>query len=311
MSIAGLAAMLALGGCSGSDSDGSSTGNRAADGAAPAQPGGAAQNGAAGKQGAEAQPGAGAGQVDLRAPQRAIIYTGSLTVRVPDVDAAATRAGTIVTGVGGYVGGDQRSRDGSEQATLVLRVPAERFQRVVADLAGLGEAEKRELNSQDVTEETVDLDARIATQRARVDSGRRLLAQAKSLADLVSLESEVAKREADLASLEAKQRRLADLTALSTVTLDLVEAEAAPVAAKDDRGGFLAGLGGGWEALREVVGVLLIVLGALLPFALVFGVPALLAAWLVRRRRRRTATPAVPAARTPEAPDQKVPEPAA
>ena len=98
---------------------------------------------------------------------------------------------------------------------------------MVDQLAELGKEEQRGINTEDVTEQTVDLDARIATQQARVDSGRKLLAQAKSLNDLVMLEREVATRESDLASLQAKKRRLADLTALSTITVVLLDPQAA------------------------------------------------------------------------------------
>ena len=109
------------------------------------------------------------------------------------MNAAAARAIAIATAAGGFVGGDKRS-SGTRLArpTLELRVPAKKFTAVVDQIAKLGTEEQREINTEDVTEETVDLDARIAAQQARVDSGRRLLAQAKSLSELVMLEREVA-----------------------------------------------------------------------------------------------------------------------
>jgi hypothetical protein len=292
LSIAGLAAAAALAGCSaGTDNAGTSAGGDAAEpqkgmpGAAEAQPQGAAKDVPA----------------DLRVDQRSIIYTGSITVRVDDVDQKAARAVSIATAAGGFVGGDQRSRgegQDQEQATLQLRIPADRFTAVVDEIGNLGDEERREINTQDVTEETLDLDARIATQRARVDSGRRLLAQAKTLADLVSLEGEVAKREADLASLEAKKRRLDDLTALSTITVTLLD----PGAAGEPRTGFLAGLSAGWKAFVGSLHVLLTVLGALLPWLVLLGGPIAAALWLARRLRRRAAPgtrPVAPAAAAP------------
>lgn len=287
----GLALTVAVGGCSAKgDSSGLTSGgvagqpNAAAPGAAEGQP----QGPAAGKDVA----------ADLRINQRSIIYTGSVTVRVDDVDGQAARAVSIATAAGGFVGGDQRSRDGSHsQATLQLRIPADRFTTVVAQLAELGDEERREISTQDVTEETLDLDARISTQRARVDSGRRLLAQAKSLSELISLESELAKREADLASLEAKKRRIDDLTALSTITLVLVDRDTA-AASDEPRTGFLAGLAAGWRALVASLQVLLTLLGALLPWLVLLGSPVLAVLWWARRARRR-AMPATPAATPP------------
>ncbi|MFD0787837.1 DUF4349 domain-containing protein, partial [Micromonospora azadirachtae] len=236
---------------------------------------------------------AGAGAPDLRVDQRSIIYTGTMLVRVNDVDAAARDAVAAVTVAGGFVGGDQRSSvDADARAELTLRVPAARFTGVVEELAKLGRPERREIRTEDVTEETVDLDARIATQRARVDSGRKLLARATTISDLVSLESELAKREADLASLEAKKRRLADLTALSTITLTLLGRDVSTADEATDLG-FMTGLRGGWKVFLSSMTLLLTVLGALLPWLVVVGVPLAALLVLLRRRRRRN-PPAAP-----------------
>jgi len=240
---------------------------------------------------------------DLGVDQRSIIYRGALAVRVKDVNAAAGRTSGIVQTAGGYVGGDNRSSGGSgaDTATMELRVPAAKFSAFVDQLAKQlsGTEEQRQISTEDVTEQTVDLDARITVQQARVDSGRRLLAQAKSLDDLVMLEKEVATRESDLASLQAKKRRLADLTALSTITLTLLGPQAA-VPADDEPAGFLGGLSGGWKALVGSLAVVLTVLGAALPWVLAIGLPALGVWWLVRRLRpgKPALVPAGPSAAT-------------
>lgn len=225
---------------------------------------------------------------NLAVDQRSIIYTGSITVRVDDVTTGAAQVTGIATGSGGFVSGDERqSSDGSASATIELRIPAAAFNTVVDRLGKLGKEENRGINTEDVTEQVVDLDARISVQKARLESGKRLLAQAKSLEDLVMLEREVATRESDLASLEAKKRRLDDLTALSTITVVLLD----PAAVRDggdEPDGFLAGLAGGWDALLLSMGVLLTVLGALLPWVIAIGLPAWAVMQGVRRYRRRT-----------------------
>ncbi|MEV8507536.1 DUF4349 domain-containing protein [Actinoplanes sp. NPDC051475] len=295
----GLAAATALAGCSGDSSDSASTSGgkgMAGPAAAPAEQAGAA--GAADKAAAPEAQGkdTAARGPDLRLDQRSIVYTGSITVQVQNVNIAAAKVTGIVTGAGGFIGGDKRSssgQDGPSDATLTLRVPADKFTSVVDQLAGLGHEEQRGINTEDVTEETVDLDARIATQQARVASGRKLLAQAKSLEDLVMLEREVATRESDLASLEAKKRRLADLTALSTITVVLLDPDAATTKAADDGPpGFLTGLENGWNGLLASLGVVATVLGWLLPWLLLLGLPAWAVVWYVRRNRRPAPKPA-------------------
>jgi len=297
---AGVVAFVAAGcgGGGGSEDSGSASVGEAAP--APAQGG----PGVAEKPGADANAGA---PVKFRLEDRAIIYTGSITVRVQDVGAAATRATSIATGSGGFVGGDKRSSDGSHaEATMVLRVPASKFGAVVDQLAELGDQEQRDITTEDVTEEALDLDARISSQRARVDSGRRLLAQAKTLSDLVMLEGELAKREADLASLEAKKRRMDDLTALSTITVTLLvpRPEAAP-AEEDDEIGFMTGLEAGWTGLVGALVLLLTIVGLLLPWLIVIVPVVLGTVWLARRhhRQRLSAVAAPPApAPTPPSP---------
>ncbi|MEU1842074.1 DUF4349 domain-containing protein [Micromonospora sediminicola] len=270
----GLAAVLAVGACSAGGDSGSN------DAAAPAAEGG----GDAGAERDQAAPG-GTGGADLRVDQRSIIYTGTMQVRVDDVDTAAREAITAVTAAGGFVGGDRRSSESADaRAVLTLRVPADRFAGVIDQLAGFGRQERREIRTEDVTEQVVDLDARIATQRARVESARKLLAQASSVDQLVALENEVGTRQADLAALEARKRRLADLTALSTITVTFLGRDASTAEEEADLG-FLTGLGGGWTVFLTSVRVLLTVLGAVLPFAVVIGVPL----WLLLRWRRRRA----------------------
>jgi hypothetical protein len=279
----GLALIVTLTGCSGDAADKESSSGQGIGAAAPA---GAPAAGPAAERAAE--PAGGKAQApDLSVDQRSIVYTGSITVRVGDVNAAAARVTAFVAGAGGFIGGDQRNstgQKGSADATLTLRVPAAKFSAVVDQLAGLGTEEQRQISTEDVTEQTVDLDARIATQNARVDSGRKLLASAKSLNDLVMLEREVATREADLASLHAKKRRLADLTALSTITAVLLDPQAVEKRSDDGSPGFLGGLRNGWNGLVTSLGVVVTVLGWLLPWLVLLGVPV--AWWLLRRRRR-------------------------
>jgi hypothetical protein len=303
---AGLAAVaLALAGCGGSQKDMSTTGSapKSAGGAADAGAGnGTDAGGGAAKEAAPpaAQQGV---AVDLRVDQRSIVYTGSISVRVDDVERKASEAVSIATAAGGFVGGDKRtSSGGHSEATLTLRIPADKFSSAVDSIARLGTQENRDINTEDVTEQVVDLDARIATQQARVASGRRLLASAKTLNDLVMLEGEVAKREADLASLQGKKARLDDLAALSTITVTLLGKDA-PAPVEKNHLGFLAGLEGGWTSFLMAVAVTLTMLGALLPWAVAVGVPAVALVWWLRRRRPPApVTPApAPAGDTPPA----------
>ena len=297
---AALAATLALAGCGAS---GGSSGEAAAPDQQDAAP--AAPNGQAAPQGRPDEQAAGGSGQDTPQPgnnapaqQRSIIYTGDITLRVDDVDRAAARVGALAEGAGGFVAGDRRSSsDEQAEAHLTLRVPAERFIATVDEVAKLGDEQKRNISTEDVTQQVVDLEAQIASQQASVTRTRELLARAQSISEIVSIEAELAKRESALATLQARQQRLVDLAALSTVTVHLRSRTGGPI----EEGGFLGGLRAGWEAFLAAAAVLLTVLGFLLPFLVAFGIPAGLLWWLLRRRRR----PAEPGA--PRAPQTQIP----
>jgi hypothetical protein len=228
----------------------------------------------------------------LNVQPRSLVFTGTVTVRVDKVDQAASSARALATDAGGFVSGDDRSGDKtSYQVRLTLRVPSARFSSVVDGLTGLGQPESRKLSTEDVTDQVVDLEARISTGQASVDRVRALLAKAQNISDIVALESELSRREADLESLKSRRTKLDDLTTLSTITAVLVGKDAP---AAKPRSGFLIGLSAGWHAFTGSLQVLLTVLGALLPWVLALGVPVLLLVWIVHRVRR----PAPPATTT-------------
>lgn len=285
---AGLLAVLATVGCGadGADTDGGGVVPGVGDGQAEApadDSGGSETDGdGSGETGGEA--------AGVLVDGRSIIYTGDIAVRVEDVARAAGQAAALATRYGGFVSGDERSADAEHAtATLVLRIPSENFTTAVDQLGALGEEESRLIRTEDVTEEVVDLESRIATARASVARTRELMQQARSISDIVALEEELAARESRLASLEARQRRLADLTALSTITVTLFSQDAP--APEEPEQGFLAGLRAGWDGLVASMHVLLTVLGVLLPWLVVVGAPAAAVTWWVRRRRAHRASP--------------------
>jgi hypothetical protein len=229
--------------------------------------------------------------------QRSIVYTGMIALRVKDVPAAAAQAEDIARGVGGYRASSNINMDsGNSSATLVLRVPVASFDSTVASLHDLGTEINRQISSQDVTTQVIDVQSRLKTQQASVDRIRSLMASATSIGQIVSLEDELTSREADLESMEAQLRSLTDLTALSTITVNLYGPEAHVVVAKPKpkATGFLPGLKAGWHGFLAVMTALLTLIGAILPFVVIIGLPVWLITVLIRRRRRTRRPPTGP-----------------
>jgi hypothetical protein len=210
---------------------------------------------------------------------RDVVRTAQLTLQVADPPAATRGVRTAVAAAGGVIAEEQADTTG---AWLVVRVPAAGLDRLVDDLAATGTVLARSGRTEDATEQIVDLDSRVATQQASVTRVRALLAQATSIGDIVAVESELARREADLDSLQRRLVALKDQVALSTLTVELRTAPAPePVTPAP---GFGAGLGAGWSGLKVIGSGLATAAGFLLPFLPVLAVAAG-AVWIVRRRR--------------------------
>ena len=225
----------------------------------------------------------------IPAVEREVIATAEVTLRVDDVATAVPKLTRAATRVGGYVAGEDTSTDPDDpsktRSTLILRVPTDRLQSVLADVRDTGNIVRITSDTRDVTEEVVDVDSRVDSARASVARIRALLSGASTLGDVVRIESELARRESDLESLLARQRTLADQTALATLTVSVVGPEAAvPAAAPQDDTGFFAGLSKGWDAFMGAVVVGLTVVGVLLPFA-VAGLLLLVPVWWIWRWR--------------------------
>jgi hypothetical protein len=221
---------------------------------------------------------------------RALIYRGDITVRVDDVEVAAGKVESIATSLGGHISSQKRvsgSRDAN--ASITMRVPSKSFDSAMTQVAALGKEQSRGSNTEDVTEAIVDLDTRIAAQKASVESVRRMFERATALSDVVLLEKELSQRQAELASLEAKKRRLDDLVALSTITIALAGPNTEIPVEKKRSPGFLGGLQSGWDAFVTSVQVILVVIGFMLPFLAALAIPIALFIWLSRRKRARLA----------------------
>ena len=272
LAVAGVAFVLA--GCSATENGASSTADSAGGIAkVPAAP----QQGTGGTNKGQQVTPPQAGATDRKLSRSARLELTATKV----VDVVAQARG-IALGAGGYTGQEATAED---SATLSLAVPADRLDPVLDQLSHLGSSMvKRELNTQDVTEQVVDVEARLATQRKSVERIRALLSQASSVSDITSIESELTSRESALESLEQQRNSLAGSVAMATVAMT-VRSVAAPPPAQEDHSGFLGGLAGGWDAFLIFGGGLLTVLGAIAPFLLIV-VPLAWVGWRLNRRRR-------------------------
>ena len=246
---------------------------------------------------------------------RSVIITGAMYMTVEDPIAAADQVTGIVQNAGGRI--DARSETAPDEryggsASLRLRIPEDGLDAVVDDLRELGTVDQFSTDSVDVTTEVTDLDAKISTLRASTKRIEALLLEAKDISDIITIENELDSRQADLESLEARQRGLDDQVSMSTVDLSLTTE---PVVIVDDAPEtFWDGLVSGWNGLVAFLSVALVIVGVALPWIALMALItfAVVVAARVRKSRRiarRAAASAVTPAAT-GAPQQPAPEPA-
>ncbi len=231
------------------------------------------------------------------APQvdRSIIATGAISLTGKDVGETRREVQRIVDAQGGDVTEENTETDedgATAYARMVIRVPSAKFNAAMEALEKAGVLRSSTRGSEDVTTQVIDTGVRVRAQEASLTRVELLLGEARSLKDVIWIESQLTTRQADLDSLKSQQAWLKDQTSMSTITVDISRKHEQAEAKKKDEepAGFLTGLRGGMSALGAGAVATATILGALLPFAvlaLVLGLPV----WLVVRRRRSVTVP--------------------
>lgn len=193
--------------------------------AAPAQPAAAAPEAMMEKaMVADGAPGSTGGTLQLA--DRKIISTGSITVEVEDVESAVTAVEALVEGMGGYV--EQLSRSGGDEfsrASLTLRVPQGQFGSTYDRLRGLGEVLNEHQGSEDVSEQFIDLEARLNSAKREEQSFLNLLGRANTVSDVLTIERELARVRSDIERYQGQLDFLSRRVDLSTIWVELVPEE--------------------------------------------------------------------------------------
>jgi hypothetical protein len=229
--------------------------------------------------------------------ERKIIRNADISLETDDPKKAMQRVASVAEARGGFVvtseSRQQAGADGGkayEIITVEARVPAAQFDAALNDIRAVGSrvtAEK--ITGQDVTEEFIDLDARLRTQRALESQLLDIMKQAHQVSDAIAVERELTNVRTEIERVEGRRRFLENQSSLSTVKVTLQ-----PPSPLVSTTGFFRGVrsafGEGIDIAAAITLVLIRVLLAMLPLAIIFGVPIyFLWRYLARRARRRAA----------------------
>lgn len=233
------------------------------------------------------------GEADVA--DRQLIHTGEVTVQVDDVRVASDEVRGLVAERDGFVSEATQETHGADNetwrsATLVVRVPSGTFDGSIAALEELGEVERLATETEDVTDQLVDLKARLENLRVERDRLRDLFEDANETRDVLAVQDELSSTQEEIERLEAQRESLEERVAYSTVVVHLTEEEPEPEGEPAEPAwyetsvsdAFVDSVGGVVVAGRAVV------VGAAYatPYLLAFGPVAVVTAGVYRYHRR-------------------------
>ncbi len=218
---------------------------------------------------------------------RRIIKTGEMTLEVSDLPKTMEDITKLAEKAGGYISGREAYEDeeGGRNGKVTVRVPAEKFAEVFKQLQDFGKALRYSEDAQDVTEEWVDLEARIANKQAEEQALLALLKRKGELSDILEVQREVFRARGEVEQLQGRMRYLKDQVSLSTIEVHIDELGPAGLA---QRGPWriVYHLRTAWHALVRIVEWLVYAVIYVVIAGVVFWGPVVLLIWWIRRRRR-------------------------
>jgi hypothetical protein len=232
-----------------------------------------------------------AAPADAKLPRR-IVYTGNVTLVVENFEQFPEKVAAIVQQFDGFIASSQISgATGSPRnGTWKVRIPVDRYDDFVAAARKLGEVQNISTDSQDVTEEYYDVEARI---RNKETEEKRLLKHLTDttgkLEEILVVEKELSRVREELERMQGRLRVLKDLVTLTTVTLHVNEIKGyVPPQAPTYGTRVSRAWTGSLDALAETAQALSIAAVAVIPWLAVPALFAVLLAIVLRRRRLRS-----------------------
>ncbi len=184
------------------------------------------------------QPGPAGTPAAPAAISRKIIYDAQVDVIVNSVEPTARRVTTLVQDSRGYIAEQNVTGSPGTLRSMhwKIRIPVEQFDSFVESVVSLGELERNNRTSQDVSDQYYDIEARIKNKKVEEQTLNKILQERSGkLEDVLKIEIELSRVRGEIEQLEGKIRVLENLSSLATLTLNVREREkyepAAPVVA--------------------------------------------------------------------------------
>lgn len=217
---------------------------------------------------------------DQLVQERLIVVNADLQLIVDDVESSLDYISSLARNAGGYVVQSELWNDrGSQQARLQIRIPGDEFQTVLNQARTSAKHTLRDtVSRQDVTEEYIDLEARLQSLRATKAQIQLLLEQAQDVEEALQVNVEMGNLDEKIESIVGRMQYLDNQVALATLTISLTSDQPLPSSTSI-----------GWEPAKSFAQAssfllsLLKFFGNVVIWTLVVGTPLFICAWLVWR----------------------------
>jgi len=156
-----------------------------------------------------------------------IVRTGDLSLMVEDVPAAIEEIGALAESLGGYVvSSDQRGEGERVVGFIAFRVPAEEFDRTLGRLEEMAiEVRSQQTSSEDVTQEYVDLEARLRNLRATEEQLLSIMEKAEEVEDVLAVQRELSNVREEIERIKGRMQYLERTSAMSLIRVRLEQAK--------------------------------------------------------------------------------------
>ncbi|MDI1241543.1 MAG: DUF4349 domain-containing protein [bacterium] len=225
--------------------------------------------------------------------ERKVIRNADLQLETADPEEAQQKISSIADSKGGYVVESNQSTSDlqikkRDTVTMSLRVPADRFQSALDEMRSTADTVLMEtIKGEDVTEEFIDVEARLKAQKALEQQYLEIMKRASSVEDALYVQGELAEVRGEIEKVEGRKRYLENQASLSTIKVKLQTPAAISASSSNFNSRLGESFGAGLDvALGFILGLVTFVVGAL-PFALVIGLPGFLVVRHFWRKQRR------------------------
>lgn len=153
---------------------------------------------------------------------RLIIKTGRLSIVVNDVNGSVAKIHQYAQDKEGFVVSSDISKFGlAPTAVVTIRIPAKIFDEGVGELKSLGEVKSESVNGQDITEQYVDLEARMKNLKATETQFLEIMKKAVKIEDILNVQNQLMYVRENIERLEGQMKYLRESAAMSTLTINL------------------------------------------------------------------------------------------